>query len=232
MSFIGTVSARRKHVLSPQNWIGPGSWVKKTSFFDCPYELWLTTSGAWQLWLARIPGLTQALHRSTLSHRKACRDATSDLLKQCKNQHLSQSDWTKGREKRVSPAGKIGIWHCAAALFSQIPKKCTDLDLSLLYILILRTYSKFARKNNFLALGVCFPQPCSSASRRFAASRLRLQYYRRTNRFISTTKNSMKCVVNWKLIQVGEGCIVVRLLVELKLFFIEWASLYARRVAN
>jgi len=124
---------------------------------SCPYELWLTTSGAWQLWLARIPGLTQALHRSTLSHQKACRDATSDLLKQCKNQHLSQSDWTKGREKRVSPAGKIGIWHCAAALFSQIPKKCTDLDLSLLYILISGTSSKFARKINFLALGVYCP---------------------------------------------------------------------------
>jgi len=54
---------------------------------------------------------------------------------------------------------------------------CTDLDLSLLYILTLRTHSKFARKNNFLALGVCFPQPCSSAGRRFAASRSRVQNY-------------------------------------------------------
>jgi len=31
---------------------------------------------------------------------------------------------------------------------------CTDLDFSLLYILILGIYSKFARKNSFLALGV------------------------------------------------------------------------------
>jgi len=42
-------------------------------------------------------------------------------------------------EKRVLPAGKIGIWHCAALLFSQVPNKlidvaCMDLDLSLLYI--------------------------------------------------------------------------------------------------
>jgi len=44
-------------------------------------------------------------------------------------------------------------------------QKCTDLGLSLLYILMLGTYSKFARKHNFLALGVCFPQPCSSAAR-------------------------------------------------------------------
>jgi len=42
-----------------------------------------------------------------------------------------------------------------------------------------RTYSKFARKNNFLALGVCFPRPCSSAGRKFAVSRSRVQHYRR-----------------------------------------------------
>ena len=60
-------------------------------------------------------------------------------------------------KKRVSPAGKIAIWHCAAELFSQIPKKCTVLDPSLLYILKSETFSKFARKNNFPALGVCFP---------------------------------------------------------------------------
>ena len=69
--------------------------------------------------------------------------------------------------------------HCVAVLQTQVPKLCTDLDISLLYILILRTYSKFARKNNFIALGVCFPQPCSSAGRTFAVSRSRLQYYRR-----------------------------------------------------
>ena len=68
-----------------------------------------------------------------------------------------------------------GSCHCAAVLFSQVKKKCTDLDVSLLYILILRTY----RKNNFLALSVCFPQPCSSAGRMFAASESCLNYYRR-----------------------------------------------------
>jgi hypothetical protein len=35
-------------------------------------------------------------------------------------------------KKRVSPAGKIGIWHCAAVLFSQVPKKCTDAVLRVL----------------------------------------------------------------------------------------------------
>jgi len=43
----------------------------------------------------------------------------------------------------------------------QVPKLCTDLDLDLLYILISGTYSKFAQKNNFLALSVCSPQTCS-----------------------------------------------------------------------
>jgi len=40
----------------------------------------------------------------------------------------------------------------SAVLFSQVPKKCTDLDLSLLYNLILGTDSKSAVKNNFLSL--------------------------------------------------------------------------------
>jgi len=56
-----------------------------------------------------------------------------------------------------------GSRHCAAVLQTQVLKLCTDLHLSLLYILLLGTYSKFAQKNEFLALGVCFPQPCSSA---------------------------------------------------------------------
>jgi len=81
-------------------------------------------------------------------------------------------------------------------LQTQVPKLCTDLDLCLLYILILGTYSKFAWENNFLSLGICFPQLCSSADRRFAASRSRLQKVP-TNRFVSTTKLSMKYVVNW-----------------------------------
>jgi len=76
-------------------------------------------------------------------------------------------------ETRFFPASR----HCASVLQTQVPKLCTDLDLSLLYILILGTCSKFTRKNNFLALGVCFPQPCSSAGRWFAASRSRLQNY-------------------------------------------------------
>jgi len=43
-----------------------------------------------------------------------------------------------------------GFCHRAFVLQVQVPKLCTDLDLSLLYILILGTYSKFARKINFL----------------------------------------------------------------------------------
>jgi len=54
-------------------------------------------------------------------------------------------------------AGKIGFCHYASVLQAQVPKLCTDLDFSLLYILILGTCSKFARKINFLALGVYCP---------------------------------------------------------------------------
>jgi len=41
-----------------------------------------------------------------------------------------------------------------AVLFTKVSKECTDLDLSILYILLLGAYSKFTRKHNFLALGV------------------------------------------------------------------------------
>jgi len=83
------------------------------------------------------------------------------------------------RKKNMFRRRKNQICHCAAVLRTQVPKLCTALDLSLLYILILGTYRKFAGNNDFLALGVCFPQPCSSAGRGFAASRSRLQNYRR-----------------------------------------------------
>jgi len=96
----------------------------------------------------------------------------------------------------------FGSRHCVAVLQTQVPKLYTDLDLSLLYILILGTYRKFAQKNNFLALGVCFPQPWSSAARR---SCVKITFtVLPPNRFVSTTKNSMKCVVNW----IGEWVIL------------------------
>ena len=89
----------------------------------------------------------------------------------------------KSGGKTCFDVGKIGCCHCAAVFQMQVPKLCTDPDLSLFYILTLGTYSKFARENNFLALGVCSPQPCSSAGRRFAASRSRVQNYWRSFRF-------------------------------------------------
>ena len=104
------------------------------------------------------------------------------------------------RQNPIFPTSKdvflLGFCHCAAVLRTQVPKLGTALDLGLLYILILGTYSKFARKNNFLALGVCFPQPCSSAGRRFAASRSSVQNYQRIVSF-PQQKKPMKCVVNW-----------------------------------
>jgi len=74
-------------------------------------------------------------------------------------------------EKTCFDAGKIGIWHCAAVLQTQVPKLCTHLDLSLLYIMILGTYIKFARKINFLALGVY----CPAGQSAFPRSRAQLK---------------------------------------------------------
>jgi len=92
---------------------------------------------------------------------------------------MSNSDFSCGRNTFF-----FGSRHCTVILFSQVCKKCTDLDLGLIYILILGTYNKFARKNDFLSFGVCFPQSCLSAGRRFAASRSCLRNYRRIVSFL------------------------------------------------
>ena len=81
---------------------------------------------------------------------------------------------------------------CAAVVVSQVPNKCTDLYISLLYFLMLGTYNKFARENNFLVLGVCFAQPSWSARRRFATSES--HYYRRIVSFPQQQKfDEMRC---------------------------------------
>jgi len=80
------------------------------------------------------------------------------------------------------------ILHSGIVLAVKVPKRYTDLDLTVLYrdILILqishRDKFRFVWKIEtwMLALGVFFPQPCSSAQvgRVFAASNPRLDYYR------------------------------------------------------
>ena len=40
----------------------------------------------------------------------------------------------------------VRIRHCATGFLLQVPKSCTDLDLTLLYISIMGTYHKFVRK--------------------------------------------------------------------------------------
>jgi len=62
-------------------------------------------------------------------------------------------------------AKSVGLHHCAAAFFWQVSKSCPDLEQTLLFILILGTYSKLVLKTKMLTLGVGFPQPCPSASR-------------------------------------------------------------------
>ena len=48
----------------------------------------------------------------------------------------------KSGKKTWFDAGKIGFCHCTVGFETQVQKLCTDLDLGLLYILILGTYSK------------------------------------------------------------------------------------------
>ena len=82
--------------------------------------------------------------------------------------------------------------HCAAVFFSQVPKKCTDLDFSLLYILIFEKCSKFAWHNSFVALVFAF---CSPA-RALAAGLPRQDSYRTNDelfRFHNKKFDEMRC---------------------------------------
>ena len=99
------------------------------------------------------------------------------LIWVCAQRQDLQTECCSSDQKTRLAAKCVGSWHCAAALFWQVPKLCTDLHLTLSHILILRTYTKFEWKHKMLALGVCFPQPCSSAGHRIAASRSRLDHF-------------------------------------------------------
>ena len=99
----------------------------------------------------------------------------------------------------------FGSRHPAAAFGLHILKLCTDLDSTLLYILILGAYGKFVWESKMLALGVGFPQTCSSAGCMFDASRSRPHYCQRIFSFPKT--NSMKCPVNWNLPRI---CVCLR----------------------
>jgi len=90
---------------------------------------------------------------------------------------------TPSSDEVVANSGQKRVWlqnlSEFAAFFLQVLKWCTDLNQTLLCILISGTYTKCVWKNKILALGICFPQPSSSAGCMFAASKSRLQYYRR-----------------------------------------------------
>ena len=90
-----------------------------------------------------------------------------------------------------------GFRHRAAVVETQVPKLCTALDLGLLYILILGTYTKFAQENNFLSLGVSFPQLCSSAGRRIDASRSVYKTTDESFRFHNKNFDEMRCKLDF-----------------------------------
>ena len=100
----------------------------------------------------------------------------------------------------IFPAGETRFFMEVAIVqrssFRKYPKSAQPyVSVSSIFYTI-GTYSKFTRKNDFLAPSVCFPQPCSSAGRRFAASKTTFTKLP-TNLFVSTTTKSLKYVVNW-----------------------------------
>jgi len=164
--YIGAISVSVYHTYQPKHCTGVhGIYHKQIITIDCLVFFVLFILNRY--WNRHGPGVSSQRaeeHAPTIENRPHTFSLCSLFF-------------PTSRKKTCFDAGKIGFCHCATVLQTQVPKLCTDLHLSLLYILILRTYSKFARKNHYLALGVCFPQPSSSAGRMFAVSRSRLQYY-------------------------------------------------------
>jgi len=103
------------------------------------------------------------------------------------------AQWQNPREKTCFDAGKIGLWHCTALLFSQLPKLCIDIDFGLLYVLIPGTYSKFARKKSSQRSAFAF----HSSARALAAGLPRQDHvYKTTNesfRFLNKNFDEMRC---------------------------------------
>jgi len=71
------------------------------------------------------------------------------------------SDW-----KTHLAAKFVGSCHHAAALFLQVPEKCTDLDLTLCYFSTLRTYGKIVWKN------ICYRSSFARSRAQTLATRL------------------------------------------------------------
>jgi len=108
-------------------------------------------------------------------------------------------------QKRIWPENSSKVGMAQPHFFRKVPEKCTDFNLTLLCILTLGTYTRFAWKNKMPALGVCFPQPCLSAgfafyshARALATGLLRQDHVRVDidQFFRFHKKNAMKCLVN------------------------------------
>ena len=114
-----------------------------------------------------------------------------DLPKECRCP-VAISDVKQCLAKKI-----VGIRHCAAAFFLHVLKLCKDLNLILLYISVLGTYSKCVRENVILMLAGRLP-PAAVSERWPQVCRVKITFeLLPTNWFVSTKTNSMKCFVNW-----------------------------------
>jgi len=90
---------------------------------------------------------------------------------------------------------KIGSLHCAAAFCLQVPKSCTALDLTLLYIWTLGTYNICTEKQNASARRL---PPAAMPERWPQVCRVKITFeLLKTICLVSTATKSMNCLVNW-----------------------------------
>jgi len=95
----------------------------------------------------------------------------------------------------------VEIFQHAVAFCLQVQKKCTDLDPTLLYILILRIFGKFARKNKNVSAQRLLSADVLERWLLVCCFKITFTLLL-TNCFVSTTANSMKCLLNWITLRI------------------------------
>jgi len=130
--------------------------------------------------------LNQMPHRQPFFNKTKC--AAGKITCRC---GVATSD-----QKTCLAAKFVQICHHVVAFCLQEQKKCTDLNPTLLYIWILRTVGKFARKNKNASAQRLLPADVLERWLQVCCVKITFTLLQ-TNCFASTTANLMKCPLNW-----------------------------------
>jgi len=177
-----SLDGARRQILFVGAWSPRAAWSKRRALaFIFPIRIWYVfwgskCRGESDLGLCTTLGLVKRMSLRSTDFRQILRP----------NTFLNRKSALRSRI----------LLACQKPKRMRVPKLCTDLDRTLLYIPILKTYSKFARENKTLRLSGWCLLPADMHERWPHACRVKITFtLLRTNCFASTTTHSMKCRV-------------------------------------